>query len=171
MRTLLIAAAAALLAAGPGDDLIESENKATSVRKALPRQKTPAAPPAKAKPAAAPAEKAAPKADADDVKAIDAADLDALKAADGKEVTVRGRVVSTFVPQGGKVLILNFGQDHRKCFKVSIFERNFGKFDGKTAEAVGRKYDKKTVTVEGTVKLFKELPEITVNVPTQIKLK
>jgi hypothetical protein len=165
MRWTVVLVVGVLIAAGPEDDKFVSENKATSVRPPLPRANKPGTPVAKA-PRPAAAEKPADT----DTKAINADDVKAVAALEGKEAKVRGTVHSTFSPPSDKLLILNLGKNFRQCVKVSISSRSFAKWDG-GKDGIERMYKGKTITVEGPVKLFNKLPEITVNLPSQIQVE
>jgi hypothetical protein len=94
-------------------------------------------------------------------------DVAALLAMKGKEVTVRGRVASVYVPKSEALVILNFGPDHKTCFKAVVFKRNFDKFEG-GMEGL-KKLARKTVTVEGTVTEYEGAPQIQLNVPSQLR--
>lgn len=96
-----------------------------------------------------------------------ASDVAAIQAMKGKEIVVRGRVASVYVPKSETVVILNFGPDHKTCFKAVVFKRNFDKFEG-GMEGL-KKLARKTVTVEGTVSEYDGTPQIQLNVPSQLR--
>lgn len=161
-----------LLAAPPADEGFESENKSKGVK------------PPKVPPPALSASRDDDKKDEDKKperdnkkedkkdskkgdKTLDASDIDALKEQEDKDVTVSGKVYEVYVNPNKTVAILNFGSNHRKCFKAVIFERNFEKFDGGLNGIKG--YKGKTVKVSGKIGLRDEMPQIIVTVPSQIK--
>lgn len=96
-----------------------------------------------------------------------ASDVAAIQAMKGKEIVVRGQVASVYVPKSEAVVILNFGPDHKTCFKAVVFKRNFDKFEG-GMEGL-KKLARKTVTVEGTVSEYDGTPQIQLNVPSQLR--
>ena len=135
------------------DDKYTSENKASSVR-----------PPAKdyfisMQSRNKPAEKEV--LSADDVKKIEAKK--------DEEVSVKGTVNEVFLPKSGSIAILNFGKDSKKCFKAVIFKGDFDKWEG-GAEGIKKKYQGKTVTVEGKVSVYQNAPQIAVKTPSQFKV-
>lgn len=166
IRSLLaVCAAVAMGTCLVADDEFKSENDAKSVRgpdgkftqvkskdnpKAEKTEKT---------------EKTVPKEKGD---AVAAEDVAKLKELDGKQATVQGKVFEVFLPKSGSVAILNFGKDHKTCFKVAIFKANFEKFGG--TDEIAKSYQGKTVTVEGQVKLYQGQPEIVATVPSQLKV-
>lgn len=154
LTVLLVGFGAAL---ADKDDEFTSENMATTVRPPRPRE-------VKRQP-----QKKDDKGKSSKSETFSAEEIEKLKEQDGKTVTVRGKVVSTFAPKSGAVFILNFGKDHRKCFKVAIFKRNFEKWEGGT-DAIKKQYEGKTIAVEGKLQIHEGLPEIIVNVPSQIKV-
>jgi hypothetical protein len=121
--------------------------------------------------AGAPQQKSEPpqtKADKSDpaARVWKADDVKVLTGLEGKEVTVRGKVVKVYVPDSQRSVILNFGRDPKTCFKAVVFARSFEKFGGPDGL---RKYEGKEVTVEGKVTLFEKLPQVVLNVPAQIR--
>lgn len=100
----------------------------------------------------------------------DAGDVQKILAAKGKDVAVRGQVHEVFTPKSGTVIILNFGSNHRECFKAVVYKRNFEKFDGGAA-AIKKMVEGKTIIVEGVVSEYQKLPQITINIPSQLKVE
>lgn len=152
-------------------DEIKSENEAKSLRapdgkftqfkgKDTPKtEKTPA------KEKSPEAEKNALK---EKTEVISADDVTKLKELDGKQVTVKGKVVEVFLPKSGSVAIMNFGKDHKTCFKVAIFKANFEKFGG--VDEIKKKYEGKILTVDGQCKMYQGTPEVIATVPSQIRV-
>ncbi len=146
------------------DDRIRSENTAKSVRPAL--REAPKK--AKAKEADKPAA-AKPEEKADDKgEAIPADATDKIKAMEGKEAAIVGKVSAFRVSGSGKVGTISFGNIGRGAFTVAIFSRSFDKWEG-GPEGI-KKYEGKTIRVEGKVSLYQGNPQIIVNVPSQIKV-
>lgn len=150
----------------PEDEEFRSENPSRSVRpaafgKVAPEAKKPADPKqgSDEEPARKPEEP----------KLFRAEQVAELKAQEGKLVRVVGKVHSIYVPPSGRVCIFNMGPDHRTCFKITIPANAWEKWPGGLDDL--RKLDKKTVVVEGRVRLYQNLPEIVVSVPSQLGLK
>ncbi len=76
--------------------------------------------------------------------------------------------MSTYVPQGGSPVILNFGDDYRNCFKVVIYRRNHDHW-GSDAAGIAALYGGAELLVEGTVSLYEGMPQIEVIAPTQVR--
>lgn len=169
-RTRILLAVCAAVAMGTclvADDEFKSENDAKSLRGPdgkFTQVKSKDNPKAE-KAEKAEKEKTAPKDKGD---AIAADDVAKLKELDGKQATVKGKVVEVFVPKTGSVAILNFGKDHKTCFKVAIFKANFEKFGG--VDEITKNYQGKVVRVEGQVKMYQGQPEIVATVPSQLKV-
>lgn len=91
---------------------------------------------------------------------------DSAKYYEGKIITVRGKVMSTYKSRGDKQKILiNFGKPYpEQSFSIVIFEENFSKFDYSPEE----KLKDMMVRVKGKVTIFKDKPQIMVNNPNQI---
>ncbi len=66
------------------------------------------------------------------------------------------------------MLILNLGHDYR-CFKVKVFSSKFANWHGGPDE-LKKKYEGRSIGVEGEITVYEDLPEITVNVPSQIQV-
>lgn len=163
MLHLLGAFVVVTLAAPPEDDQFHSENPARSVRPAAFGKVAPEAENARNGQAEKKADPAKPP---EQIKLFRAEQVEELKAQEGKTVRVVGKVHSIYVPPSGRVCIFNMGPDHRTCFKISIPATAWEKWPGGLDDL--RRLDKKTVTVEGRVRLFQNLPEIVVNVPSQL---
>jgi len=153
--TLLLVPAAAQ----QDDDRFESDNQATTVRSPVLDLPAPFDVPFKIK-----------RSELADLNPIAAADLSALSRMENKDAMVLGRVESVYIPAGNNLLILNFGSDHRQCFKVVIDRRNFSKFGSDDPRRIGRIYDKKTVAVDGLVSYNQRLPQMVVTLPQQLKI-
>jgi hypothetical protein len=158
MRTLLATLIVLSLLAGvrADDEKFVSENKAKSVRPSTR---------AAAKTAVKEKEAEPKKVAGEPLSADKVEEIAALK---GKEAAVRGKVHQVFVPNSGAFAILNFGPDYKTCFQVKIDSRNFEKFEG--IDSIKKNFAGKEVTVEGTVTLYRKLPQIVVTVPSQIKM-
>src|SRR5262245_5844761 len=83
-----------------------------------------------------------------DKEVLDADDVKKIEEKKDKEVSVKGTVNEVFIPKSGSIAILNFGKDNKKCFKAVVYKSDFEKWDG-GAEGIKKKYQGKTVTVEG----------------------
>jgi hypothetical protein len=114
-------------------------------------------------------DKGQPSSAVDDRNALDAKDVRALSAEEGKRVRVRGKVYSTHQAKSGKVFTLNFGPNWKTCFKVAIFQNSFGKWENGVKD-IKTMYEGKTVVVEGEVKMYQGIPEVIVNVPSQVQV-
>lgn len=138
----------------PEDDKIKSENQANGIRP----------------PAADFLLTQAGKKKAGEKETIPASDIKAIEAKKDEEAVVKGVVNEVFIPRSGTIAILNFGKDNKKCFKAVVFKGDFEKWDG-GAEGIKRKYQGKTVTVEGKVSMYQGLPQISVKTPSQLKVQ
>ncbi len=94
---------------------------------------------------------------------------DSTKYYEGKEITMTGKVSSTFVTKGEKKKVLiNFGQPHpNESFTIVIEEADLSKFKYDPSEFLK---DKK-LQVKGKVKMYKDKPEMFVSSPDQITVK
>jgi hypothetical protein len=99
-----------------------------------------------------------------------AAEVKTLTGRDGKDALVDGTVASTFVPKGGKMLLLNLGKDYKNCFKVLIDDGDFAKWGTKKPEEIAKMYEGKRVVVGGWVSLYQDLPQIRVTLPSQLSV-
>jgi hypothetical protein len=99
-----------------------------------------------------------------------AEDVDKILAEKGKDRAVRGKVVEVYAPRSGTVLIFNFGKDHKKCFKAVIYKGSFDKWEG-GVEAIKKMVEGKTVVVEGVISEYQKLPQIVLNVPSQLRVE
>ena len=84
----------------------------------------------------------------------------------GKVIYIQGRVLDVY--EGRNIVILNFGKG-KKDFKAVIFKNNltlFKKRDIYTLED----YIQKKVRIYGKIKMYKDAPEIILDVPDQIKI-
>ena len=93
--------------------------------------------------------------------------LDSVKYYEGKSITVCSKVIDTYEAKTGeKTTFLNFGKPYpNSTFTVVIFEADLPKF--KYTPSVYLKG--KEVCITGTVKIYKNKPEIIVSAPEQIK--
>ena len=91
---------------------------------------------------------------------------DSAKYYNGKIVTVKGTVMSTFKTTGDKKsLVLNFNKPFPdQSFQVIIYEEDFPKFKYPFPDNL----KDKIVYVKGKVRMVKGKPEIMVNAPDQI---
>ncbi|MCS6976533.1 MAG: hypothetical protein NZM31_05925 [Gemmatales bacterium] len=160
----LCVVAVGIVVGPPEDEQFQSENSARSVRPAAFGKVAPEADHAGNRQAAK-NEPAAEKGE--EIRLFKAEQVAELKAQQGKTVRVVGKVHSIYVPPSGRVCIFNMGPDHRTCFKITIPSAAWEKWPGGLDDL--RKLDKKTVTVEGRVRLYQDLPEIVVNVPSQLR--
>ncbi len=108
-------------------------------------------------------------ADAEKLMAVPAEDTAQLIASDGQDVTVLGKVHSVYIPKGGNPVILNLGEDFKSCTKAVIYDRNFRKWK-LSAKEIEALYTGQTLIVEGEVSLYKELPQVEINSPAQLRV-
>jgi len=137
------------------DDKIESENQTTGAA------------------VAAPANAGNPETitldEAQELKAIAASEIAQLSDLDGKDVAILGKVHSVYIPKSGSLVILNMGDDFKTCSKVIIEDRSFQRWN-RSAKEIGALYEGKTLVCEGLVGLFKNLPQVKVSEPTQLRV-
>jgi hypothetical protein len=101
-------------------------------------------------------------------RVLEASDVRGIATAEGKKVTVKGKVHSVYLSRTKKVLKLNLGPNYRTCFTVAIFSESFIRWNGGT-DGIRRSYDGRTIAVTGEVKLYQGQPEIIVRGPADIK--
>lgn len=159
IRIATCLATSLLLGAGAvrADDLPEfdSENTATTVREPVAG-------------AASELLGVVSRAELEELEFTPSAEVARLIALEGETVRVHGTVQSTYIPDGGSPVILNFGDDYRTCFKVVIYRRNHDHWASDAAE-IAALYDGVELLVEGTVSLYDDLPQIEVVAPTQAR--
>ncbi len=102
--------------------------------------------------------------DASVKKATDATKLEALKKLLDTDGAIVGTVSAIYVPDSGKMAILNFAEDHWKAATVIVRERDFAKFP------VLRILVGKKVLVTGRVTEFKNKPQMDMTALSQIKI-
>ncbi len=83
-----------------------------------------------------------------------------------KVIYVQGKVIDIY--DGRNILILNFGKD-KKDFKAVIFKNNLTIFTNRDIYPV-MDYLLKQVRIYGKVKMYKDTPEIILDVPDQIEV-
>lgn len=132
--------------AAPEDDLFESENKSGT------------------------AEEVKTIADKTADAPYKTSDVAKLKKLDGETITVSGKVMSTYKPEKGTMVILNFGKDHDKCFKVVLEESKKTKLQ-KGLAGIAKEFEGKVVVVEGTISLYEGLPQMKLDDPHHIRIK
>lgn len=98
---------------------------------------------------------------------IKASDMKTLMKYDGQTIKVKGIIERTQIAASGKVRFLNFGENYKKSLTLVIFTQDLEKFSSTIGEPTTY-YNKKKIVVEGTIKLYKGMPEIIVNSPDQI---
>ena len=108
-------------------------------------------------------------AEAEKLMAIPAVDTAQLIASDGKDVTVLGKVHSVYIPKAGNPVILNMGEDFKSCSKAVIYDRSFSKWK-LSAKEIEALYTGQTLIVEGQVSLYKDLPQVEINSPAQLRI-
>lgn len=86
----------------------------------------------------------------------------------GEVRTVRGKVLSTY--QSRKAVFLNFGQDYRTDFTITIFTRDWEKNFLRKGIHSPSYYQGKTVLVTGKIKEYNG-PEIIVSDPSEIEIE
>jgi len=82
----------------------------------------------------------------------------------GAEMIVEGTVVRTH--NSGKVVFLNFAEDHREAFSVAIFPDDWSKFPGPPETL----FDGRRIRVQGLIEEYQGAPEIVVRDPWQIEV-
>lgn len=87
----------------------------------------------------------------------------------GQAVTLEAKVHSVYVPKSGSPLILNLGADFKTCTKAVIFDRNYRDWN-RSAVEIGKLYEGRVVLIEGQVTLYKELPQVEISVPANIRV-
>ena len=93
---------------------------------------------------------------------------DSIKFYEGKLVTVCEKVVDTHVTKESKVVYLNFGHPYpAQTFTGVIFAGDVSKFSYQPEEYLKGK----TICVTGTVKIYKDKPEIIINRQDQVQIK
>lgn len=103
------------------------------------------------------------------LQTIDATNIEKLKSLEGKFISVKGKVINTAYSKTGKVQYLNFSEDFTKNFSVVIFSRHLKNFKKKEIDP-HTFYLNKTIVVSGKLKIYKNMPEIIVAFPMQIKI-
>lgn len=145
----------------PEDERFETENRA-NLKKS---EHAPSRVDAKESDEPEPKKKDEPK---EKSKAIPAEKVKEIAALKGKEATVEGKVFQVFVPKGDGLAVFNMGSDFKKCFSVVVRSKSFEKFGG--LEKL-KEYKGKSIRVEGTVSIYRDLPQIEVSVPSQLSVK
>jgi hypothetical protein len=93
---------------------------------------------------------------------------DSIKFYEGKLVTVCEKVIDTHITKENKVVYLNFGHPYpAQTFTGVIFASDVSKFNYEPAVYLKGK----TICVTGTVKIYKDRPEIIINRQDQIQVK
>jgi len=93
---------------------------------------------------------------------------DSIKFYEGKLVTICEKVVDTHVTKEQKVVYLNFGHPYpAQTFTGVIFAGDVSKFSYQPEVYLKGK----TVCVTGTVKIYKDRPEIIINRQDQVQVK
>lgn len=156
---VLVWSTIAAVLAQPDEDRFESENTATSVRPPVLEETRPFDVPFAIK-----------RSELNEASVIPADDLPALSRLENHDVTVLGRVESVYIPREESLLILNFGSDHRNCFKAIIDRRNFYKFGTDDPRRIGRMYEKRMIAIDGLLSYHQRLPQIVVTLPHQLKV-
>jgi len=82
----------------------------------------------------------------------------------GETAVVTGKIVDAY--NSGKACFLNFHEDWRNHFSVTIFAKNFDRFDGPPEML----YKGAEVRVRGQIQEFQGRPEIVVDGPDQIEI-
>ncbi|HMO12730.1 MAG TPA: hypothetical protein PKD64_15950 [Pirellulaceae bacterium] len=108
--------------------------------------------------------------DLKNVAIIPSEDLRQLIEQDGKDGAVLGPVASVYIPRGGNKVILNFGNDHRVCFKAVIDIRDFFKWGTEDPSKIASLYEGSIVVTDGLISIHQELPQILVTLPHQLKI-
>lgn len=99
---------------------------------------------------------------------IPATDKAALTEAVGKQVTVEGKIKSAAWSKTGKVMNIEFEGAETSKFKAAVFDKNKAKVDAAFEGDAAKFLTGKKVRVSGTIKLFKEAPEIVIDSEKQI---
>ncbi|MDD5773530.1 MAG: thermonuclease family protein [bacterium] len=84
----------------------------------------------------------------------------------GKVIYIKGKVLDVY--EGRNIVILNFGKN-KKDFKAVIFKNNLTLFINRDIYPV-KGYLSKQVRIYGKIKMYKDAPEIILDVPDQIEI-
>lgn len=84
----------------------------------------------------------------------------------GKVIYIQGKVLDVY--EGRNIVILNFGKG-KKDFKAVIFKNNLTIFINRNINP-SRDYLWKKVRIYGKVKMYKDAPEIILDIPDQIRI-
>jgi hypothetical protein len=88
----------------------------------------------------------------------------------GNQASIVGKVASVYIPEGGNIVILNFGRDFRNCFKVVIDRRDYVRWGTEDARVIADLYEDQNLVVDGLIVLYKEKPQIAATLPNQIRI-
>jgi DNA/RNA endonuclease YhcR with UshA esterase domain len=100
--------------------------------------------------------------------AIQASDKAALDAAKDKEATVEGTVSEAAWSKSGKVMVIRFEGADESGFSAVVFQRSQDAFDKALDGDATKALKGAKVKVTGTVKTFRDKPEIVLNKPSQL---
>jgi DNA/RNA endonuclease YhcR with UshA esterase domain len=97
-------------------------------------------------------------------KAVAATSLDTVMKSVGKSITVVGTVDAVYVPKSNSIVILNFAKEYWTAATAALKAKDYAAFPN-MQQLKGKK-----VLITGTVKEYKEKPEIELLKPAQIKI-
>ncbi|QOV89831.1 ATP-dependent DNA helicase RecG [Humisphaera borealis] len=118
--------------------------------------------------AAVAADKPPAPAPAEEIPVLAVTDVAAIKAAEGKKVTVEGTVQTAAWSKTGKVLNVTFADAGENGFLAAAFSKYKEALDAAFEGDVAKALTGKKVKVTGTVKMFKDRPEIMIEKPEQV---
>ena len=101
---------------------------------------------------------------------LPAADTADLKRRYGQVRSVRGKVASVYIAGPEGPVILNFDRDFRNAFQAVIFGDAFPKWAGNSPEEIGALYDGKEVVVDGIVTEYRNMPQVKLSHPWQVRV-
>ena len=100
---------------------------------------------------------------------VEVTDLETIKASVGKELRVHGKVSGTNKSRSGSILFINF-EGVKRDFTAIVEKANMEAVNAGLGGDVEKTINGKTITVSGTIKLYREKPEIVISKPEQIEV-
>ena len=100
---------------------------------------------------------------------VEVTDLETIKASVGKELKVHGKVAGTNKSRSGSILFINFEGVNRE-FTAIVEKANMDAVNAGLGGDVEKTIKGKTITITGTIKLYREKPEMVISKPEQIEV-
>jgi hypothetical protein len=101
---------------------------------------------------------------------LQATDIDALKAAEGKEVSVRGKVSGSYKSGNSGVILLNF-EGATRDFVAVVEKDNVEAVNAGFEGDVAGNLKGRTITITGPIKMYRGKPEVVITKPEQVKIE